>query len=351
MDQGECFISSLRGGKSLLHRVERRIAPGAADLVLELVVGSCPTAQLALESPVGDEKIPHRVLNLAACATLARDCGGLENDSCRGLFVGVRGVVVRMPEVVDENFKFNKKNSNYIFSSNKYSLTNDISVGKKYNENNIYKNSVSEFNIKDNENPDFILVENKTKTNNNINKNSFISKNVTTFSFDFKNHDDYNTNNTNSNINLNLDISDNKENIQDEDDENIIINNNINNAKNYFSFSSTSMLLANERNNSFNNLKNIFVGYITNKFSVFLILLLNRLNLFDFVKILSQKIKKSINQYVYFVIKKDKYYNKNELFFFSTLKRHIWYNIHLNKEDSEIKRLLKENLPKLFKIN
>ena len=217
-------------------------------------------------------------------------------------------------------------------------------------DSNTYKKSISEFNIKEKENNDFILVENNNKINNkdNVNANTFISKNVTTFSFDFKNHDDYYTN---RNINLNSDINNNTENIQDEDDENIVINNNVNNINNYLSFSSKNMLLANERNNSCNNLRNIFVGCITNKFSIFLILLLNRLNLFDFIKILSQKIKKSINQYVFLTIKSDIFYNKNELFFFSTLKRHIWYNIYINKEDNEIKRILKENIPKLFKVN
>ena len=250
----------------------------------------------------------------------------------------------------NRNHKTSKISKNYTFSDNKYSLTNDISDEKKYNDSNTNKKNISEFNIKENENNDFILVENNTKLDNNDNNNAntFISKNVTTFSFDFKNHDDYNTN---RNINLNLDINDNTENIQDEDDDNIIINNNVNNINNYFSFSSKNILLANERYNSCYNLRNIFVGFITNKFSIFLILLLDRLNLFDFIKIFSQKIKKSINQYVFFTIKSEIFYNKNELFFFSTLKRHIWYNIYINKEDNEIKRILKENIPKLFKIN
>ena len=231
--------------------------------------------------------------------------------------------------------KSNKINNNYFFSENKYSLTNDISDEKKYNENNTFKKNVSEFNLQDNENNnnDFILVTNKKE-----NINTFISKNVTTFSFDFKDHDDFNNN-------INLDINNNKENIQDEDNDSIMNNNNINN------FSLKNMLITINMNNSYNKLKNLFVTSITNKFSSFLILLLNRLNLFDFVKILSQKIQKSINQYIFFMIKKENHNNKNELFFFITLKRHIWYNIYINKENNEIKKLLKENVPKCFKMN
>ena len=57
----------------------------------------------------------------------------------------------------NRNHKTTKIKNNYTFSGNKYSSTNDISDEKKYNDSNTYKKNVSEFNIKEKENNDFIL--------------------------------------------------------------------------------------------------------------------------------------------------------------------------------------------------
>ena len=59
-----------------------------------------------------------------------------------------------------------------------------------------------------------------------------------------------------------------------------------------------------------------------------------------------QKINKIINQYVYYCIY-DKKKEKDEIIFFSVLKRHIKYNLN-NNNKNEIWKLLIENIPKSF---
>ena len=282
----------------------------------------------------------------------------------------------------DINYKINLKKTN---SDNKCNnLTNDTSKGKNNNENNNNinnknnknnnnnNNNISEFDIKDNHNNtvDIIIGSNiNSNINSNCkdkNENSFIYNNVTTFSFDFKIHDNDNSipimenSNSKNSIKLNIsnndndndnDINDNNENIVD--DYNISnINNNI---TNFLSFSSKNMLLSNDRYDYCSKLKSLFVTSITNKLSKFLILILNRLHLFDFIKTLSQKVNKSANQYIFQILlniykNQKEYINNNyDLFFFTTLKRHIIYNS--NNKENEIKNLLKENIPKCFDNN
>ena len=114
------------------------------------------------------------------------------------------------------------------------------------------------------------------------------------------------------------------------------------------------MLLLTDRDDFVSKLRFLFVTNITNKLSMTLIMTLNRLYLFDFIKILSQRINKNINQYIFHLIRElsnnHKYSteNNNESFYFSALKRHIIYNINNNKQN-EVYILLKSNIPKCFK--
>ena len=266
-------------------------------------------------------------------------------------------------------YKIMNKNNNSIFSDNKYNFTNYISDEKKYNENSENK-YISDFNINEYNNNDFLIIDNNNKEkekNNNRNKleASFIAKNVVDFSFDFKeNYNEIYKNipsilkGNNNNILID-DINDNNENIQEEEDD-YFCSNKINNFKNFFSFSHKNKLyLTNEKNKYYIKLRNIFITRITNKLSLFLILLLNRINVFNFIKILSQKIKKYINQYLFYNLfsklnEKDTVCvkNNNKIFFFRTLKRHILYNLKNNENDNnQIKKLLKDNIPKCFRIN
>ena len=232
---------------------------------------------------------------------------------------------------------------NILYSDIKYNLTSDISDEKKNYENSDLKvNNISQFEINDDDNNKYdIIIEN----NNNTYKNTFISDDVTTFSFDFKNQN----NNIFRNDIENSNVNNNKENIEEDD-----ISNNIDNISNIINFSSKNMLLSNEIEVSYKRLKYLFVAYITNKLSLFSILLLNRIHLFNFIKILSQRINKRINQFIFQIIFKNKknseinYNNNNEIIFYNILKRHIKFNLY-KKEKNEIQRLLIENIPKCFK--
>ena len=126
---------------------------------------------------------------------------------------------------------------------------------------------------------------------------------------------------------------------------NLISPKNINTNKT-INFSSKNMLINTERYYSYKKLKNIFVANISNKFANFLMNILHKLYLYNFIKTLLQKINKSINQYAYFAIF-DKKKEKNDIIFFTTLKRHIFYNIQIYN-NNEIKKLLIENIPKSF---
>ena len=241
------------------------------------------------------------------------------------------------------NNKLNMSGKGKILLSDiRYKLTNDISDEKrKYENSDLNINNISPFDFNDNKsnksNKYDIIIENK---------NTFISEDVTTFSFDFKNHAhkkyENDTQNTKSNNS--------KENIEEDDN-----NNNVdNNISNYINFSSKNMLLSNEIEISYKKLKYLFVTNITTKLSLFTIILLNRIHLFNFIKILSQRINKIINQFIFQKIfklyKNDKeinYISNNELFFYNTLKRHIRYILY-KKEKNEIQKLLIENIPKCF---
>ena len=96
-------------------------------------------------------------------------------------------------------------------------------------------------------------------------------------------------------------------------------------------------------------LKKIFIGYISYKLSKFFLLLLKRINMILFIKMLNQRIKKSINQYIYANLinrknlKIDKYSTRS--YFFETIWRHIKININSN---NEVALLLRKNIPKFF---
>ena len=107
-----------------------------------------------------------------------------------------------------------------------------------------------------------------------------------------------------------------------------------------------------------NKLRKIFVTYITQIFYKFFMLILHKLNWFNFIKILTQRINKGINQYVFYVL----YYNNinninninntsnNTIFFFETIKRHVKANLNMDENNiNEISILLRTNIPKYFK--
>ena len=214
--------------------------------------------------------------------------------------------------------KPNIKNNKDILSMEKFQNTNYIS-DKKNEEKNSDKNIItSEFSLNDKINKD------------EENENIIISNNLNVFSFNFEN-----TRN---------------ENIEEDDDDYALnmIENKIDNIKKRINFSSKNMLIYSEKNNSYKKLKSLFVSYITNKLAVFLTDIINKLLLYNFLKLFIQKTKKIVNQYVYyFIFNKQK--QKNEIIYFTILKRHIKFNTN-NISDNEIKNLLIKNINKCFQI-
>ena len=99
------------------------------------------------------------------------------------------------------------------------------------------------------------------------------------------------------------------------------------------------------------NFRKKFISYITLRFSKFFILILNKLNLFNFIKILKQKISKSINQFVYYKISNNNDISNDYIFFFEAIKKHLKVNSKLdeNSNNNEMYFLLRENIPKYFK--
>ena len=94
-------------------------------------------------------------------------------------------------------------------------------------------------------------------------------------------------------------------------------------------------------------LKKIFTSFISYKLSLFFILLLNRIKLFNFIKIVIQRIQKNINYFVFiqlFFVPNNRYNSYS--YFFQTIWRHIKINLNTN---NEISSLLKNNIPKFFK--
>ena len=106
-----------------------------------------------------------------------------------------------------------------------------------------------------------------------------------------------------------------------------------------------------ETNSTFNKnidiIKKMFSNYISFKLSKLFISTLNRVNLFYFIKILVQRIKKNINEFIYIKLFDIKNENNNAYSnFFKTIWRHIKININ---QKNEICLLLKKNIPKFFK--
>ena len=213
------------------------------------------------------------------------------------------------------NHKENKNNNKDILTSEKFQTTNYIS-------NNKYEEKSPDKNI--------IISEFSPNEDNEENENIIISNNITVFSFNFDN-----TKN---------------ENIEDDDDcTSNKAENKIDNIKKIINFSSKNKFIYPEKNNNaYKRLKSLFVSYITNKLAVFLTDIINKLLLYNFLKLSMQKIKKIINQYVYyFIFNKQK--QKNEIVYFTVLKRHIKFNISYDN-DNEIRNLLNKNIHKYFQI-
>ena len=209
------------------------------------------------------------------------------------------------------------KINNINLSKEIFESTNDNSINYNISNNQKNTNNITEFT------PD------EANNKNNKNENIFISTNLNTFSFDFKNI-------------KNEDIED--------DDTNInMVSPKIQNTNKTINFSSKNRLVRTERYYSYKKLKRLFISNITNKFANYLMNILHKLHLYNFIKLFFQKINKSINQYVYFCIF-DKKNEKNEILFFTILKRHIIYNMK-NTINNEIKSLLIENIPKSFQYH
>ena len=103
----------------------------------------------------------------------------------------------------------------------------------------------------------------------------------------------------------------------------------------------------------YNNIRKKFISYITQKLSKFFILILSKLNLFNFIKILSQRINKNINQYVFYIIYNNKENNindiNNKIFFFEAIERNLKVNLNMDENNiNEIAILLRTNIPKYF---
>ena len=95
-----------------------------------------------------------------------------------------------------------------------------------------------------------------------------------------------------------------------------------------------------------------FSNYISYKLSQCFMLVLNKINIFNFIKMYLQRIKKNINQYVFIKIycyyknENTKFDNINNIsYFFQVLWRHIKISINTN---NEISLLLKQCIPKYF---
>ena len=91
-----------------------------------------------------------------------------------------------------------------------------------------------------------------------------------------------------------------------------------------------------------------FSNYISYKLSKLFVFVLNRINIFNFIKMICQRIKKNINQFVFIQILYSK--NKKNIsnsFFFQTIWRHIKINTNINSYN-EISLLLKNCIPKYF---
>ena len=104
----------------------------------------------------------------------------------------------------------------------------------------------------------------------------------------------------------------------------------------------------------YDKLRKKFIFYIAQKLSKFFILLLNKLNLFNLIQMLSQRIMKNINQYVFYLIynnkiNDNKINNNNKIFFFDSIRSQIKVNLDIDENNiNEISFLLKTNIPKLF---
>ena len=91
-----------------------------------------------------------------------------------------------------------------------------------------------------------------------------------------------------------------------------------------------------------------FSNYISYKLSKLFVFVLNRINIFNFIKMLYQRIKKNINQFIFIQIfhSKNKKYISDS-FFFQTIWRHIKVNTNINT-NNEMSLLLKNCIPKYF---
>ena len=90
-----------------------------------------------------------------------------------------------------------------------------------------------------------------------------------------------------------------------------------------------------------------FSSYISLKLSKFFLLILNRINVFYFIKIINQRIKKNITQNIFLkLFNIEKKEMNSYSYFFQTIWRHLKINISTK---NEISLLLSNTIPKFFK--
>ena len=129
--------------------------------------------------------------------------------------------------------------------------------------------------------------------------------------------------------------------------------NNINNISNESNKNLIKSFKKEENDLVYINLRKKFIFYTTQKLSKFFLLILQKLNFFNFIKIFIQRINKSINQYAFYkIFNKDIIHinNSNTLFFYEAIKRNLYVNIDKNNIN-EISILLRTNIPKYFMKN
>ena len=132
-------------------------------------------------------------------------------------------------------------------------------------------------------------------------------------------------------------------------------NDNNNNISANFNSNLKKSFKKEESRATYDKLRKIFIFYIAQKLSKFFILLLNKLNLFNLIQMLSQRIMKNINQYAFYLIynnnkiNDNKINNNNKIFFFDSIRSQIKVNLDIDKNNkNEISILLRTNIPKLF---